>query len=220
MDWISEVAWNKGITIDRKFRLFQRKAGWSVDFFRNDCDNPVVVYPEDPRQVKFYNLQGKSFSNSFQSELSVMPIRNMDLCPAYRWFDVKTTYGSELLQKSFTATQRAFANLAYELAGCKMDYTVNYVGSKRIPSTSANDPMHRLPLSSPSFTTMNAQVSKAFGKDGDFELYLGGENITNYFQKVAILSGNAPFGPQFDASMIWGPVGGRLVYTGFRFKFK
>lgn len=80
--------------------------------------------------------------------------------------------------------------------------------------------MHRLSLSSPSFTTMNAQVSKAFGKDKDFELYLGGENLTNYFQQNAIISAEAPFGPQFDASMIWGPVGGRQFYTGFRYTIK
>ncbi|MGV3527758.1 MAG: TonB-dependent receptor domain-containing protein [Flavisolibacter sp.] len=215
-----EVAWNKGITIDQKFRLFQREAMLSVDYFRNDFNNQVVVDMEDPRQVKFYNLDGKSFSNSFQTELTLMPIRNMDLRLAYRWFDVKTTYGNALLQKPFTASNRAFANVGYELDGWKFDYTVNYVGSKRIPSTAGNDPMHRLPLSSPSFTTMNAQVSKAFGKDKDFELYLGGENLTNYFQQNAIISAEAPFGPQFDASMIWGPVGGRQFYTGFRYTIK
>lgn len=215
-----EVAWNKGISLDQRFRIFNTDAMLSLDFFRNDFTNQVVVDLEDARELKFYNLEGKSFSNSFQSELSLTPAKYFDVRLAYRWFDVKTTYGTQLLQKPLTATHRAFANLAYEVAGVKLDYTVNYTGSKRIPSTLMNEPMHQLPAVSPSFVTMNAQVSKGFGKTGAFELYVGGENLTNYLQQNAIIAAEDPFGPHFDASMIWGPINGRLFYGGFRYRIK
>ena len=65
-----EVSWNKGISIDQKLRLFSRSSTLSFDFFRNDFENQVVVDIEDPRYVRFYNLAGKSFSNSFQAEWS------------------------------------------------------------------------------------------------------------------------------------------------------
>jgi outer membrane receptor for ferrienterochelin and colicin len=215
-----EVAWNKGISVDQKLKLFQREALISVDFFRNDFTNQVVVDLEDARQVKFYNLNGKSFSNSLQAEVNLTPAKNFDVRLAYRWFDVKTSYGGQLLQKPLTAENRAFANLAYELKGWKLDYTANFVGSKRIPSTFANPEPYRLATSSPNYVTMNAQVSKSFGKSKAFELYAGGENLTNYFQQNAIISAHQPFSPYFDASLIWGPVSGRLLYTGFRYKIK
>jgi hypothetical protein len=67
---------------------------------------------------------------------------------------------------------------------------------------------------------MNAQVSKSLGKKKLFDLYVGGENLSNYFQKNAILSATQPFSNYFDASMIWGPVSGRLIYAGFRYSVK
>jgi outer membrane receptor for ferrienterochelin and colicins len=215
-----EVAWNKGISVDQKFKLFHKDASIGLDFYRNDFQNQVVVDLENAREASFYNLQGKSYSNSLQAELNFTPVAKFDVRVAYRYFDVKTNYGSELLQKPLTATNRAFANLAYDLKGWKLDYTINYNGRKRIPSTEANPDAYRLNSYSPSFVLMNAQVSKSFGKNKLFDVYLGGENLTNYFQKNAILSADQPFGPYFDASLVWGPVTGRTIYAGFRYTIK
>ena len=215
-----EVAWNKGISVDQKFRLFQRDATFGIDFYRNDFTDQVVVDLEDPRQVKFYNLEGKSFSNSLQAELNVRPVDKLDVRLAYRFFNVKTTYGDKLLQKPLTAKNRAFANLAYDLNGWKFDYTVNYIGTKRIPSTASNPPAYQLKENSPSYVLMNAQVSKSLGKNKLFDAYIGGENLTNYFQKNVILAADQPFSNYFDASMVWGPVSGRQVYAGFRYTIK
>jgi len=215
-----EVAWNKGISIDQKFKLFNRDGLFSIDYFRNDFDKQVVVDLEDARQVKFYNLDGRSFSNSLQIEVNVEPVRKLELRLAYRFFDVKTTYSNVLLQKPFTAKHRSFANLAYEISGWKFDYTFNYNGAKRIPNTSANPIQYQRNISSPSFVLMNAQISKTFGEQHQFEGYLGGENLGNYFQKNAIIAADQPFSPYFDASLVWGPVSGRLIYIGLRYKLK
>jgi len=215
-----EVAWNKGISVDQKFKLFKRDGSFSVDYFRNDFDEQVVVDLEDVRQVKFYNLAGKSFSNSFQAEMNFEPVRKLEVRLAYRFFDVRTTYSNELLQKPFTAKNRAFANLAYEVSGWKFDYTFNYNGTKRIPGTSGNPVQYQLNTSSPSYVLINAQVSKSLGKKHPFELYLGGENLSDYFQKDPIIAADQPFSTYFDAALVWGPVTGRLFYTGIRYKIK
>ncbi len=215
-----EVAWNKGISVDQKFRLFNRNANFAVDFFRNDFQQQVIVDLEDVRQVKFYNLDGKSFSNSFQAEMNMEPIKKLEVRLAYRFFDVKATYGDELLQKPFTARHRAFTNLAYEISGWKFDYTFNYNGVKRVVNTMANPPMYQRQKNSPSYILMNAQVSKVVGTKNPVDLYIGGENLTNFLQGDVIVSANNPFGPYFDASLVWGPVSGRLIYAGFRYKIK
>jgi hypothetical protein len=144
----------------------------------------------------------------------------LDVRIAYRRFDVKTTYGNQLLEKPFTAADRAFINLGYEIKTWKFNYTVNYVGKKRIPSTAENPAGYQMPEYSPSYLSMNAQISKSFGKNNNWELYAGGENLTNYFQKNVIIAADQPFGNYFDASMVWGPVSGRLLYGGFRYKIK
>jgi outer membrane receptor for ferrienterochelin and colicins len=216
----AEVSWNKGISIDQRFRLFNRNSMLSVDFFRNDFINQVVVDIEDPRQVKFYNLDGKSYSNSVQAEWSVEPIRKLNVRLAYRYFDVKTTYDGKLLQKPLISPHRAFANFAYEAGTWKFDYTISYNGERRLPSTASNRSEYQLGETTQSFFLMNAQVTKSFGKKHPLDIYLGGENLGNFIQPNAIVAAGNPFSPYFDASMIWGPISGRMIYAGVRFKIK
>lgn len=209
-----EVAWNKGISLDQKFRLFNRQANIGLDFYRNDFENQVVVDLEDPSKIKFYNLTGKSFSNSFQAEVNAEPVKALTVKLAYRYFDVQTTYGNELLQKPFTAPHRVFTNLAYEVNRWKFDYTLSYNGRKRI--TQAHLAPFQKNIQSPDYFLMNAQVTKTFGKKLPFDVYVGAENITNFYQEKLIVSAQNPFDATFDASQIWGPVGGRMFYAGVR----
>lgn len=215
-----EVAWNKGISINQQFKLFGRDATAGFDFFRNDFSNQVVVDMEDARHAKFYNLTGKSYSNSLQAEMNMYPLKDLEVRLAYRWFDVQTTYGDDLLQKPLTASNRAFANIAYQYKKWKFDYTFNVIGAKRIPPTINNPQEFRLDAYSPTYLTMNVQISTALGKDKKFEAYVGVENLNNYFQQNPIVSNTQPFGNYFDASMIWGPIIGRMFYTGFRYSLK
>lgn len=215
-----EVAWNKGISVDQKFKLLGHDAQLSVDYFRNDFNNQVVVDLEHARQVRFYNLEGKSFSNSFQAQLNLEPFSNFEVRLAYRLFDVKSTFNGQLIERPLISKNRAFANLAYETHGFKFDFTITYNGRKRVPDTKANIPAYQLEDYSPSFITINTQVSKTIGKKRPFDVYVGAENLTNYFQQNVILAGDQPFGQYFDASMVWGPVSGRMIYGGLRFTIK
>jgi len=214
-----EVAWNGGMSIDQKFKLFSRAGTIAFDFFRTDFQNQVVVdLDKTAREVNFYNLDGNSFSNSFQAEINYELLPKFELRLAYRLFGVKTNYHGELLERPLVAKHRAFSNLAYEIKGWKFDYTITYNGTKRIPYTGDNLQQYRLAERSPSYILMNGQVSKTMGKKNSLDIYIGGENLTNYFQKDPIVASDQPFGQYFDASMIWGPLSGRMFYAGLRYK--
>ncbi|MBL7741134.1 MAG: carboxypeptidase-like regulatory domain-containing protein [Chitinophagaceae bacterium] len=216
-----EIAWNEGISLDQKFRLFNRNGSLGFDFFRTDFQDQVVVdLDQSARQLNFYNLKGRSYSNSLQAEMNYELVKKLDLRLAYRFFDVKTNYHGELLQRPLVSKHRGFANLAYETGSWKFDYTVTYNGVKRIPFTGDNPDTYKLNTTSPSYVIMNAQVSKTFGKKSPVDVYIGGENLTNYFQDRVILGADQPFGSYFDASLVWGPVSGRMFYAGARFKIK
>ena len=62
---------------------------------------------------------------------------------------------------------------------------------------------------------MNIQVKK-FIKS--WECYIGLDNLTNFKQKMPILYANEPFGSQFDATQVWGPINGIIAYFGCIFK--
>ncbi len=61
---------------------------------------------------------------------------------------------------------------------------------------------------------MNAQVTKVFLDK--FEVYLGGENLTKVTQNSPVLGANDPFGPNFDTTIVYAPVMGRMIYLGLR----
>lgn len=215
-----EIAWNYGINFNHEFTIDYRRGTLNIDVYRTDFINQVIVdLDQNPQQALFYNLDGKSYSNSFQFQVDYELIKRLDARIAYRWFDVKSTYSGELLLKPLVSEHRAFLNLEYHTRkNWKFDYTLNWQGEKRIPFTGSNPTEYRLSEYSPSFILMNAQISKKW--ENLFEAYIGVENLTNYMQENPVLSSDNPFGPYFDSSLIWGPIMGRSFYVGIRYKIK
>ena len=215
-----EVGWNYGLNLLQEFKLNRKKGSVNLDYYRTDFQNQVVVdLDQSPQTVVFGNLKGVSYSNSAQAELNYELFKKFDVRLAYRFYDVKTTYHGVLLEKYLLSKHRAFLNLAYETKNkWSFDYTVSWNGPKRIPSTLSNPEEYRKASYSPGYVTMNAQVSKKFGKY--FDAYIGAENLTNFRQKDLIVASNAPFSPYFDSSLVWGPVLGRMYYVGFRLRLK
>ena len=216
----AEVAWNYGINLTWDFELDYREGTISTDFYRTNFQNQIVVdLDSDVRKVMFYNLDGESYSNSFQVQFDYELIKRLDVRLAYRWFDVHTTYGNELMQKPLVSSHRSFINLAYNSrAFWKFDATLNWQGEKRIPSTIDNPLPYQRDDYSPSFFMLNAQITKSW--KGKFDVYLGAENLLNYKQNNPIIASDQPFSEYFDASLVWGPIFGRKVYIGLRYRLK
>jgi len=216
----AEVAWNYGLNFTQGFWLSGRHAELSLDAYFTDFTNQIVVdYDHNPRELHFYNLDGRSFSSSLQAQVDLEVLPRWDVRLAYRFNDVQVDFAGGQLQKPLASRHRAFVNTAYETGNAwKFDFTLNWQGAKRIPSTAANPPAFQRPDYSPDFLMANAQLSKNW--KGRFEIYLGAENLFNFMQSDPIISGSDPFGPYFDSSLVWGPVFGRNVYTGLRYWIK
>ncbi len=217
-----EDAWNYGVSFLQGFNLYERPGNVTLDFYRTDFKNQIVVDWENPREVVFYNLDGKSEANSFQLEVNYEILENVDVRTAYKYYDVKTDYQTGLLQKPLQAKHRFFANIGYETtpkdngSQWRFDYTLHTLGKQRLPNTSSNPAQYQLGDYSGSYSLMNSQVTKVFNEH--FEIYLGGENLSNFTQTNPVLSANEPFGANFDTSIVYAPIMGRMFYVGFRFK--
>lgn len=212
-----EIAWNFGINYTKKFKIKKKDGSISFDLYRTDFTNQIVTdLDESPQKAIFYNLDGKSYSNSFQAQFDYELLPRLDLRLAYRWFDVQTTYGDDLLKKPLVSSHRAFANIAYETQSkWSFDYTISWQGEKRIPNTDGNPVSYQLRKNSPDFFLMNAQITKKWKKK--LHVYAGVENLLNYKQENPILGSDQPFGSYFDASQVWGPIFGRNAYAGLRY---
>lgn len=220
-----EESWNYGVSLSNEFHLFGNKASFIIDAYRTDFQNQVIVDMETASLLRFYNLQGRSYSNSFQAELNYVPAKRFDLKIAYRLFDVKNDFlqtdGSLLLKpKQFLNRDRVLFNIGYALPydKWKFDLTWQWNGARRIPVM----PQHiegysKVSATAPGYSNINAQLTRTFLK---WDLYLGGENLNNFTQTNPIFASDDPFGRHFDAGMAWGPVIGRMVYAGMRYKIK
>ena len=218
----ADQAWNYGISIINSFKLFGKESQLILDYYITDFENKVVADWETPTQINFYNLTGKSLSNSFQAQFSYTLSNSIDLLFACKNTVAETDYSSHgRLKNPLTPRDRIFFNVAYngptndKGRNWKYDFTFNHVGQQRLPSTVNNPSEYRLPDTSERLNLINTQITRVF--NDSFQFYLGVENLTNYSQKNTILGADDPFGDYFDATYIYGPIFGRMSYVGLRY---
>ena len=217
-----EKAFNLGTSITKRFVLDYRKGNFSVDFYRTVFTDKVIPdFERDStsRFVVFDNLQDKAFSDNFQVEIEYELIKNLRVKTAYKFLNVYQLLNGKSQQLCFVAKHRLLMNAYYESFNRKWTFnaTLQGYGRKRLPSTANNPSGMRMADYSPAYTTVNAQINRIFKK---LEIYLGCENIFDYRQYKALIDPENPYGNYFDTSFIWGPLEGRKIYLGLRFKLK
>ena len=220
-----EIAWNYGLSFIQKFKLAGKDAEIVLDYYQTDFQHQAVVdIDANPQEVRFYDLDGKSFAKSFQAEFNIELIRHLNFKTSYKYYDVQTQFQTGQLQKALQAKHRFFANLAFEThikdkgQQWKFDVTYNWLGKQRLPNTNSNPIAYQLNDYASGFAVINAQITRTFSST--FEIYFGGENIGNFKQKNGIIQNENPFGTYFDSSLIYGPTFGAMYYAGLRFKIK
>jgi len=221
-----EEAWNYGVSFLQKFKLFDKKADWSVDYYATDFINQVVVdVDSSPYEVSFYNLNGKSVAHSIQTDFNYNLAKHLDIRLSYKYYNVVADYQFNRLSKPLLAKNRVLANISYQThylntkgGRWKFDATWNWIGKQRLPNTSNNPVQYQLGTYTSPHSRLNAQVTRVFTKQ--FEMYIGGENIIGYKQDNPILASDDPFGANFDSTIIHAPIQGLTAYAGLRFMIK
>ncbi|MAW83188.1 MAG: hypothetical protein CL832_01895 [Crocinitomicaceae bacterium] len=219
-----EYSWNLGLAMVKEFTFLNRDGVLTLDAYHTSFINQLVIdLYQSARELHFYALNGKSFSNSFQAEINFSVNRRLDIRAAYRFLDVQTKYKSGLIEKPLLSKHRGFLNIAYSTRKIKnrqwkIDLTTQWIGSQRIPFTGDNDSVFQLAERSEGYLLLNGQLTRTFGKKLD--AYLGVENALNYRQENPILSSEDPYSEHFDSALIWAPIFGRMVYLGVRFTIK
>jgi outer membrane receptor for ferrienterochelin and colicin len=216
-----ETAWNYGMSFLQGFNLFEKKGDIVFDFYRTNFTNKVIVDWENSQEISFYNLEGDSYANSFQTEVSYAPFDKLEVKFSYKYYDIQTDYKNGKNQNPLVPKHRFFANASYITKHnserfWRFNATYNLVGKQRFPSTLNSPLMYQRPQFSNSINLLNIQVTKVFSRN--FEMYVGGENITNTMQDNPIVSANDPFGSYFDSTLIYAPINGANYYMGLRYK--
>ena len=221
-----EKSWNYGLSLTKNMMLGSRKANFVFDAYKTDFEQQWIVDMETSGLIRMYSSPGVSYANSVQLEFNYSPFKRFEIKAAYRWRDVQSDYISSngslsRLAKPFVNKERVLVNLGYEtsMSKWKFDLTWQWNGERRIPNATAghsHEPNSPL-VTAPAFSTIYAQVTRQFKK---WEWYVGGENLSNFTQTNPLMNAADPFSRYFDATMVWGPIVGRMIYSGIRFKIK
>lgn len=215
-----EISWNTGVSLTGNFNLNNKPLALTLDYFYTNFESQLI-YDQDvsSSSLVIANLDGDSFAKSFQIEASYPFSEYFTAKAAYKNYQNLMTTNGILQQVPYQSQDRFFMNVEYatKYDKWKADLTINWNGPMRLPDTSDSPEEFQLAPESPDFFLVNAQVSRGFRWGS---IYIGGENILNFTQSNPIIDAENPFGPNFDASMTWGPIAGRVIYTGIRFKIK
>jgi outer membrane receptor protein involved in Fe transport len=215
-----EEAWNFGFNVTHDFKLFSREAQFDIEVYRTNFISQVISDLDSiPSDVYFYNLDGQSYANSYMAQITFKPINKLSVLAAFRVSDVKTTINNQLRQKPMVNAYKGIISLNYATKFDKwqFDLTSQFNGKARIPDTQKMPAALQRGEYSPTYVQLFAQVTRKFKV---FEVYLGGENLTNFTQKDPVTEAFAPYHTHFDTSMVWGPLVGATVYAGFRYALK
>jgi len=213
-----ESADNIGIGAGWEFDLGYRHVSLAAEYYYTTFDNQLLADLDlDPHAVYIYSSDRHSYSHAFQVETTFDIIPDMSLTTAYRLTDVKVDYGRGLVRKPLVSRSKGLLSLDYRpmMGLWQFDVTCSITGGGVMPrsymtasgSQSWNDTYN-------AYATLNAQVTRNFPK---WSVYLGGENLTGYRQPRPIIDASDPRGPDFDATMIYGPLHGVVIYAGFRY---
>ncbi|MBL7923917.1 MAG: TonB-dependent receptor [Bacteroidia bacterium] len=216
-----EDAWNGGMNLTARFRLKGREGSLMLDAYHTSFNHQWMADQySSSAVVYYYNLKGNSSANSLQATLTYEPLLRLVMKAAWRFDDVKADYlYYPDLAKPMLSRNKALFNVAYSdrLERWRLDATLQWEGPKPMPQAAGEESSHHdntiAIMDSPDFFQLMAQLTRVFKT---WEVYLGAENILNYRQKNVILGSDNPFGTDFDATQVWGPVVGTRIYAGLR----
>ena len=207
-----EQAWNYGISSSLYIPLFDKTLKLNAEYYYTHFSEQAVVdYDSDPTQIRITNLNGRSYSNTLQIDATYPIVKGLELTAAWRWNDVKCTYGDKLMEKPLTSRYKGLLTASYKtpLGLWQFDATLQLNGGGRMPTPVDGLWSERFGA----YEQLSAQITRWFRH---FSIYVGGENLTGFHQQQAIINAADPWSSSFDPTMIWGPVHGAMFYAGIR----
>ena len=196
-----------------------QKTYLSLDYFGTRFMEQMVV-DYTATDIYFYTLNslqgGRSRTDNLQIDFGAEPFRGFTVTLTGRYTDARQplVYQSSDL-KPMTDKYKAVLNLQYatNLNKWIFDFTASLNGPCHVWDFMRDlHPMYKDGWTKP-YPLLFAQVTKRFK---GFDIYVGGENLTNFTQPDPIIGADKPFDLGFDASCIWGPLMGARVYAGIR----
>ena len=216
-----EEAWNYGFSSSFYIPVLSKTLNVNAEYYYTRFKNQLVIdLDSDAHAIHFSNLQGKSYSHTFQVEASYPFFSGFTLTSAYRQMDTKTTYGGVLRERPLTSRYKGLLTASYQtpLGIWQFDLTLQLNGGGRMPEPYIlADGEYSWEKRYGAYEQLSAQITRWFRH---WSIYIGGENLTTFRQKNPIIGASDPWGDNFDSTLVWGPIHGAMFYVGVRYNWE
>lgn len=220
-DLKQEKAWNYGLNAALNIPVGDKTLKLNAEYYYTHFQRQAVVdYDSDPTAIVIANLDGRSYSHTFQVDGTYQLLDGFSITAAYRLNDVKATYGGTLKQRPLTSKYKGLVTASYKtpLEKWQFDITLQINGGGRMPKAyTMSDGTLSWDEHYHAFEQLSAQITREFRL---FSLYVGGENLTSFRQDKTIVAADRPWSAEFEPTLVWGPVHGRMLYAGVRFRLE
>lgn len=219
-----EEAWNFGANFTKETNLKGRTFVINADAYYSIFQNKIVLDMEQANnEVHFYNQRDETRSLYFLVMANLELNKNLRLRGAYKFNHYEVGFENGLRTPPLFAKNRGLITLEYTSNREIWDFNLStqLVGKQRFASMNGvSEEINMAPFTgeTPAFQLINIHINKKF--TDKFEAYIGGENLTNFTQKNAIIDFENPFSNYFNASQIYAPTLGIRAYVGMRWIIK
>ncbi|TFG75729.1 MAG: TonB-dependent receptor [Flavobacteriales bacterium] len=214
--------------------------GWDASAFYTRFSNAILPdYDTDPNSIVYDNLDGKSISQGFSTNVDLMLGNGLKVMMGATYQDVSTSEEGvrrrQILTEKFSGTW----SLSYDIRALdlSLDYTGNLYGPMRLPLLGPADPRREY---SPVWSIQNIQLT--YKGLVDIELYGGIKNLLDWtpnrgnpfiiarandpFDKEVIFNANGnalatpnnPYALTFDPTYVYAPNQGIRGFLGLRYR--
>ena len=227
-----EKAWNMGASMAWNIPVANHTLKLNAEYYYTTFQDQMVVSYTNDRPLQLaggtdlwavtpapaifvHNLHGRSYSHTVQVDATYPLTEGLTVTASWRWNDVRCTYYNgetyryERLQRPLTSRYKGLLSLSYApgLQLWHFDATLQLNGGGRIVD---HERFH-------AYEQLQAQITRDFRH---LAVYVGGENLTNRRQHNPVRGYADPWGQDFDATLVWGPVHGPLFYVGLRYNLE
>jgi hypothetical protein len=217
---LPEISWNIGASVASELVILDRKATLTVDGYYTWFERQLTVDRDvSPNSLVFRYIENQSTALACQAELDWTISKQFSVRAAYKFLQVESIYNGIMQQQPMIPMHRMLYTVSWNSRNKRWqaDLTANMVGAMRMPDNhSGSGTVHETHYS-PWYPYLFGQVAHQWKK---VKVYIGVENLLNVKQPNPIISASNPQDPNFDATMVWGPITGINIYGGLTYNLK
>jgi hypothetical protein len=212
-----EQGWSYGFFWRHSFSLGEGLLRFSLDGLRAHLYNPLLWDVEQPWRIHLFSGKKPALYQTLYGEIFYEQPDRFRVMLSYKhqevvWFFLEADpLFRVLLPRDRVALWATWTTLSQRW---QVDGILSWTGPQRLPSTQDNPPSYRIPLRSPAYAILTLQLTHRIDQ---WEIQLACENLNNFRQATPVIAADRPFSPYLDASLIWGPIMGRMASLTLRY---